>query len=79
VKTADGDDFPYNCPDARLSCLDAFQQNIGFVVAHPNDQSPIRTPLIRNLNLRRIRISKAYLMGLLGIVSLKIVNRISVC
>jgi len=47
-------------------------QNIGFAVARLDAQSPVRKPPSRNSNLNRIRISEAYLKGLLGIVSLRI-------
>jgi hypothetical protein len=50
-----------------------------FVVARPDTQSPVRTPPSKNPNYSRIRISEAYLKGLLGIVYLRIPERIPVC
>jgi hypothetical protein len=79
VETMDIETFPCNRLEARLSCPDALGQNIGFVVARPDDQSPVWTPPSRNLNLSRIKISEAYIKGLLGIVSLRIMNRIPLC
>jgi len=79
VKTTDEEDFPCDRPEARSSRPDALQQNIGFVVARPDAQSPVRTPPSKNPNFSRIRIFEAYLKGLLGIVYLRIPERIPVC
>jgi hypothetical protein len=79
VKTADGEAFSCNRPNARSSRLDSLQQNIGFVDACSDACWPIQTSPSGNQNLSRIRISEAYLKGLLGIVSLRILNRIPVC
>jgi hypothetical protein len=72
VKTTDGEAFACNHSDARSSRPDALQQNIGFAVARPDYQNPVRKPPSRNPNLSKIRIYEAYLKGFLGIVSLRI-------
>jgi hypothetical protein len=65
VKIVDGESFPYRCPDTRSACLDALQQNMKLLI-------PVQRPPPRNLFLTWFRISKAYLKGLLGSVSLRI-------
>jgi hypothetical protein len=80
MKTVEGEAFPCNSsdarssrPDARSSRLDTLQQNMKLLL-------PVRTlkvlsgrrRLARNSLLTYFKISKVYLNGLPGIVSLRI-------